>query len=64
MLARLKGAPTPIREVRPDLPPRLEAVITRALSLQPADRPGTMDELAFAFEAVTQGGVLSRLFGK
>ena len=64
MLARLKGTPTPIRQVRPDLPPRLEALIARALSLQPADRPGSMDELAYAFEAVTQGSVLSRLFGR
>jgi serine/threonine protein kinase len=64
MIARLKGTPILIREVRPDLPQRLEALIARALSLQPADRPASMDELAYGFEAVTQGGVLSRLFGR
>ena len=64
MIARLKGAPVPIREVRPELPGRLEALITRTLALQPAERPGSMDELAYGFEAVLQGGVLSRLFGR
>ncbi len=64
MLARLKGKPVAIRDVRPELPARLEALILRALALQPSERPGTMDELAHGFEAVTQGGVLTRLFGR
>jgi serine/threonine-protein kinase len=64
MIARLKGTPTPIRQVRSDLPARLESLIARALSLQPADRPASMDELAYGFEAVLHGGVLSRLLGR
>jgi eukaryotic-like serine/threonine-protein kinase len=64
MIARLKSTPTPIRQLRPDLPARLEALIARSLSLQPADRPASMDELAFGFEAVLHGGVMSRLFGR
>jgi eukaryotic-like serine/threonine-protein kinase len=64
MLARLRGQPTPIRTVRADLPARLEAVIAQALGMQPADRPGSMDELAYGFEAAGQSGVLARLFGK
>ena len=64
MLARLRGQPVAIRSVREDLPQKLEALIARALSVQPEERPGSMDEFAYAFEAVTQGGVLSRLFGR
>ncbi len=64
MLARLRGQPTPIRSLRPELPGRLEAVITRALAMQPADRQANMEELAFAFETAGQGGVLARLFRK
>jgi serine/threonine-protein kinase len=64
MLARLRGQPVAIRSVREDLPQKLEALISRALSVQPEERPGSMDELAYAFEAVTQGGMLSRLFGR
>jgi serine/threonine-protein kinase len=64
MLARLRGQPVPIRNVREDLPQRLEALISRALSVQPEERPGSMDEFAYAFEAVTQGGMFARLFGR
>jgi serine/threonine-protein kinase len=64
MLARLRGQPVPIRNVREDLPQKLEALISRALSVQPEERPGSMDEFAYAFEAVTQGGMFARLFGR
>ncbi len=62
MIARLKGAPMPLREARPELPARLEAVILRALTIDPNERYGTMDELAHAFISVTSPGVLGRLF--
>jgi len=62
MIARLRGAPLPLRAVRGDLPPKLEAVIAKALSVNPADRYGSMAELAHAFEASTTTGVLGRLF--
>jgi len=64
MLARLRGEPVAIRHVREDLPQKLEALLSRALAVQPEDRPGSMDEFAYAFEAVTQGGVFARLFGR
>jgi hypothetical protein len=48
--------------VRGDLPVKLEAVITKALSVDPAARYGSMAELAHAFEASTTTGVLGRLF--
>jgi serine/threonine-protein kinase len=62
MIARLRGSPTPIREVRADLPAKLEAVITKALAVNAADRFGSMDELAHAFEASLSTGVLGKLF--
>ncbi len=64
MLARLRGQPAAIRTVRPDLPARLEAVIARALSVQPVDRQASMDELAYALEAAGQSGTLARWFGR
>ena len=62
MIARLRGAPMQLREVKPDLPAKLETVLNKALSVNAADRYGSMDEMAHAFEAATGGGVLSRLF--
>src|ERR671916_1168724 len=48
MIARLRGAPAQLREVKGDLPAKLEAVISKALSVNPAERYGSMTELAFA----------------
>jgi serine/threonine-protein kinase len=62
MIARLRGAPLQLREVKADLPAKLEAVIAKALSVNPAERYSSMAELAFAFEASTNSGVLGRLF--
>ncbi|HEY5939424.1 MAG TPA: serine/threonine-protein kinase [Gemmatimonadales bacterium] len=64
MIARLRGAPLPLRAVRGDLPAKLEAVITKALSVNPAERYASMAELAHALEASTSTGVLGRLFGR
>ncbi|MFL5403651.1 MAG: serine/threonine-protein kinase [Gemmatimonadales bacterium] len=62
MIARLRGAPLPLREVKADLPAKLETVIGKALSVNPTDRYGSMAELAHAFEASASTGVLGRLF--
>jgi serine/threonine protein kinase len=62
MIARLRGAPTKLREVKSDLPAKLEAVISKALSVNPADRYGSMEELAHALESTANTGVFSRLF--
>ena len=62
MIARLRGAPMSLRQVKPDLPAKLEAVISKALSVNAADRYGSMAELAQAFEAAANPGVLGRLF--
>ena len=62
MIARLRGSPQALREVRPDLPAKLEAVISRALLMDPAERFGTMTEMAHAFDGVLHTGVLGRFF--
>jgi serine/threonine-protein kinase len=62
MIARLRGAPLQLRDVRADLPAKLEAVIHKALSVSPNERHISMEELANAFEATVNTGVLGRLF--
>ena len=62
MIARLRGAPLRLRDAKPDLPAKLEVVITKALSVNPAERYGSMNEMAQALESVLTPGVLDRLF--
>jgi serine/threonine protein kinase len=62
MIARLRGQPLKLREVRPDFPPKVEGVISRALAMDPAERWGSMTELALAFEAAHSPGLLGRIF--
>lgn len=62
MIARLRGAPTALRDLRADLPAKLEAVIAKSLAVNPADRYSSMAELAHAFEASVSTGVLGKLF--
>ena len=62
MIARLRGAPAKLRDVRPELPAKLEAVLLKALAIDPAERFGSMSEMAHALDAAVSTGVLSRLF--
>jgi serine/threonine protein kinase len=64
MIARLRGAPLKLREVRENLPPKLEAVISKALASDPAERHSSMNELEHAFQSVLGTGVIGRLFGR
>lgn len=64
MIARLRGAPRALREVKAELPAKLEAVISKALSVNPADRYANMHEMAHALEAAASPGMLGRLFGR
>jgi serine/threonine protein kinase len=64
MIARLHGGPRRLRQIREDLPSKLEAVIERCLVVEAAGRYQSMAELGYAFEAVTGGGVLGKLFGR
>jgi serine/threonine protein kinase len=52
-LARLKGQPLQLRAVRPEMPERLETVLSRALAQKVGDRFQSMDELSAAFASVT-----------
>jgi len=53
-IARLRGQPTLLRAVRPELPARLEAALARALAMEPANRFPSMAAFADALEAVTR----------
>jgi serine/threonine-protein kinase len=64
MIARLRGAPLQLREVKADLPAKLEAVINKALAVNPADRHGSMAELGHAFDACQSTSLLGRFFGR
>jgi serine/threonine-protein kinase len=49
ILARQASAPAPrVTVVRPDVPPAIEAAITRALAKAPAERFGTAEEFGRA----------------
>ncbi|HEU5359218.1 MAG TPA: serine/threonine-protein kinase [Gemmatimonadales bacterium] len=62
MMARLRGLPRRLRDLRPDLPARLESVIARALALAPEERYQSMNEFADALDRLAAGGPISRLF--
>ncbi len=62
MIARLRGAPIPLRQARPDLPTTLEAALAKAMATNPDDRYGTALELAAALTGESGGG--GGFFGK
>jgi len=68
MIARLRGTPLMLRQVRPDLPANLEKALARSLATSPDDRFPTATEFAAALTAVAHGGdsggggLLGRLF--
>lgn len=62
MMARLRGLPRRLRELRPDLPSRLDAVLARAMALAPQDRFQTMNDLAEAFDQLAGGTRFDRLW--
>ncbi|OYT73203.1 MAG: hypothetical protein CFK52_02765 [Chloracidobacterium sp. CP2_5A] len=52
VIAQVKQKAKPLRELRPDIPPALEAVVMRALEKSPANRHQTAEELGEALRAV------------
>jgi len=64
MIARLRGKPKGLREVRSEMPARLEAVLLKALSLDPADRYATVGDFGAALEGAEESGVFAKLFRK
>jgi len=61
MIARLRGRPTPLRQVRPELPGSLEKALARAMESDPDDRYGTALEFAEALTLSYEGGLFARL---
>jgi eukaryotic-like serine/threonine-protein kinase len=53
-LRHVSDPPTPLREVRPDVHPALEAVVMRALQKEPAARFGSAEEFAAALESARE----------
>jgi serine/threonine protein kinase len=64
MIARLKGKPKLLREIKPDMPSRLETVLSKAMALDPAERFPTMDAFAEALVGAEESGVFAKLFRK
>jgi hypothetical protein len=52
LMAVVSAQPTPLGKIRPDLPPRLEAVCLKCLEKDPAKRPESARRLADELEAV------------
>jgi serine/threonine-protein kinase len=64
MIARLRGSPTPLRQVRPDMPPALEKALAKSLESDPDKRYTTAVEFADALTAAGGGAGDGGLFGK
>ena len=61
MIARLRGQPVPLRQVRPDAPVGLERTLARAMETNPDARYATALEFAEALEAPSTGGIFGKL---
>jgi serine/threonine protein kinase len=57
MIKHLNEPPAPLRTLRPDLPPALESVISKALAKDPAARHATAGQLLAEFRAAVEGQV-------
>ena len=66
MIARLRGAATPVRQVRPELPVALEKALAKSLATNPEERFTTTLEFADALTGGSGGGSAGGggLFGK
>jgi eukaryotic-like serine/threonine-protein kinase len=61
MIARLRGRPLKLRQLRPDLPEGLERTLGRALESSPEARYTTALEFADALATFQEGGLLSKI---
>jgi serine/threonine-protein kinase len=48
MIARLRGQPTPLRQLRPEFSPKLEKTLAKAMESEPTNRYATARELGLA----------------
>jgi len=61
MIARLRGQPLKLRQLRPDTSEGLEKALTRAMEVNPDARYNTALEFAEALTASSEGGFLSKI---
>jgi serine/threonine-protein kinase len=61
MLSRLRGKPTPLRKVRPELPAQLEAALMKALESEPKDRYPSARDFGLALAGCANGEERIRL---
>ncbi len=61
MIARLRGQPVPVRQYRPDFPPKLEKVLMRSLEANPDNRYATTLEFGLAMAEACGPGVYEKL---
>jgi serine/threonine-protein kinase len=54
LFQHVEGSPTPPRQLRPDMPPGLEAIILKAMWVDPAQRFQTMDDLRRSIVALSK----------
>jgi serine/threonine-protein kinase len=64
MIARLRGKPKSLREVRPEMPAKLDQVLAKAMALDSNDRYATIAEFGNALEGAEESGVFAKLFKK
>jgi eukaryotic-like serine/threonine-protein kinase len=64
MIARLRGQPIAVRQVRADIPAGIEKALTKALQTNPDDRFGTALEFGDALTGDAPGSGGGGLFGK
>ncbi|MEO8295290.1 MAG: serine/threonine-protein kinase [Gemmatimonadota bacterium] len=63
MIARLRGNAMPLRQVKPELPAKLESVIAKSLETEPEKRWDSMSAFAEALSGVSGGGTMfAKLF--
>ena len=61
MIARLRGQPVPVRQYRPDFPPKLEKVLMRSMETNPDNRYATTLEFGLAMAEALGSGVYQKL---